>query len=135
MRLGPGGVADRDAVLDDDGLHARALARTASLGPAGRGAGAASRLHVLLRLDRRLPWTVVEWLMGVCGDPSLDARQLLFEARLAGDEEPGGIAYALPGDRGRAEPEEAHPLLWWWIHRGGAPRLLPDGTVLPPPER
>jgi hypothetical protein len=62
----------------------------------------ASNLAVVLRLDRSLPWMVVQWLLQDCVDPNRRIWRIHFAVLPEGEGEEGTLACRAPKDRGLA---------------------------------
>jgi hypothetical protein len=70
----------------------------------------ASRLHVVLRADRDVPWQDVQRVMQACADPALRIYRILFAAVPEDGGAEGAIATFLPMDRGL--PDDQRPPVW-----------------------
>ncbi len=99
-----GKVTAAGKALDLEDLR-RLLAERADADRETEGAKA-SRLHVVLRADRDLPWQGAQWLMQECARPGVRVNRILFAARPEDGGGEGAMATFLPVDVRTLAPDE-----------------------------
>ncbi len=98
-----GRVTVGGAALDLDGL--RKLLRERADGSREETGLKVSNLHVVIRVDRDLPWQGAQWLMQECASPSIRVYRILFAARPEDGGDEGAVAAFLPVDPGIASTD------------------------------
>jgi biopolymer transport protein ExbD len=73
-------------------------------------AARASKLHVVLRADRDVPWQDMQWVLQACADPRIRVYRILFAAVPEDGGAEGAMALFLPKDVGPQSGSAAPPV-------------------------
>jgi hypothetical protein len=104
-----GTIVSEAGKTDYAGLSALLVARARA--PGATFQGTESRLYFVLRVDRGVPWEVVQWVLMACAHGNVRAYRVLFAVRPEDGGEAGGLCTFFPLSRGIGPPLVERPIL------------------------